>query len=190
IDYADQIYALKAVHRFSPKVKSTFKFRIKNLERTYTNLFDSDPDSYPGFLGNYRRTGNDVTLKTDWRLNPTTSATLMYQFVQESIDTEAGSKTQNLEINRGSGSVAMNPTSNLFFVTTFMIENYELDTPASGAAGNRFGFGPRPFDFVGNSFSLLLDGTYVFSDKNSCSFAYQHTESLGKGDGNNTNDSA
>jgi hypothetical protein len=37
---------------------------------------------------------------------------------------------------------------------------------------------------------FLLDGTYLFNDKDSCTFAYQHTESLGKGDENNINDSA
>jgi hypothetical protein len=190
VDFTDQVYSVKAVHRFNSKLKSTFKFRIKDLERSYTNLFDSDSASYPGFLGNYRRKGNDVTLKTDWRLNGTTSATLMYQFVQESIDTELGGKTQNLEIHRGSGSLSMNPLSNLFLVTTFMLENYQRDTPASGNPGSKFAFGPRPFDFVGDSFSILLDGTYILNDKDSCTFAYQHTESLGKGDGNNTNDSA
>ena len=189
VDFTDQVYSFKAVHRFNSKAKSTFKFRIKDLERSYTNLFDSDPLSYPGFLGNYRITGDDVMLKTDWRLNATTSATLMYQFIQESIDTELGSKTQNMEIHRGSGSLSMSPFSNLFLVTTFMFENYELDTPGNGATGNRFASGSGAYDFVGNSYSILLDGTYVFNEKISCNFGFQHTEALGKGDGNNTNDS-
>ena len=189
VDFTDQVYSIKAVHRFNSKVKSTFKFRTKDLERSYTNLFDSDPLSYPGFLGSYRITGDDVSLKTDWRVNGTTSAALMYQFVQESIKTELGSKTQNMEIHRGAGSLSMSPFSNLFFVTTFMIENYKIDTPANGDPTNRIAAGSNPFDFVGNSYSILFDGTYVFNEKTSCNFGIQHTEALGEGDGNNTNDS-
>ena len=145
--------------------------------------------NYPGFLGDYRITGNDVTAKTDWRINSTTNTTLMYQFIQESIKTDAGNKTQNWETHRGSGSISMNPSTNLFLVGTFMLENYNLDTPASGASGNRIADGPRAFDYIGNSYSLMLDGTYVYDAKTSCTFGFQHTESLGEGDGNNTNDS-
>jgi hypothetical protein len=190
IDFTDQIYSVKAVHRFDSKVKSTFKFRIKDLERTYTNLFDSDPSGYPGFLGNYRIRGNDVSLKTDWRFNSSSSATLMYQFIQESINTELGGKTQNMEIHRGSGSFSASPCSNVFLVTTFMLENYRLDTPGNGDAASRFGIGSGAYDFTGNSYSILLDGTYVYSDKTSYTFGYHHSEALGSGDGSGANDSA
>jgi hypothetical protein len=71
-----------------------------------------------------------------------------------------------------------------------MLENYQLDTPAKGTVNNMFTPSPNAFNFVGNSFSIMLDGTYVFTPKTSCTFGIQHTESLGKGDGDNTNDSA
>jgi hypothetical protein len=178
IDFTDQVYTFKAVHRFNRAVKSTIKFRFKDLERSYTNLFDSTPNGYPGWLGSYRRRGNDFTLKTDVRINSKTSTTLLYQVVQESIDFELGGKTQNLEIHRGAGSLSFSPTQNLFLVGTFMLENYKLNTPASGNTGN-MAPGPRPYDFRGNSYSLLLDGTYAFNERTSATLGFRHTEALG-----------
>lgn len=190
IDHIDQIYTFKGVHRFSRDVKSTFEFRIKDLERSYTERFDNASIFYPGYLGSYRRRGNDTTFKTDWRLNSTMSTTLMYQFVQESIDTELGGKTSNLEIHRGMGSLSFSPKENLFLVGSFMLENYNLDTPAIGGGGNNIALGSKSFDYVGNSYSVLLDGTYAFNENTSCTLGFQHTEAMGEGDGDNENDSA
>jgi hypothetical protein len=178
IDYTDQVYTFKAVHRFNRDVKSTFKFGIKDLERSYTNRLD-DTVGYPGFIQNYRITGDDVMLKTDWRINRNANATLKYHFLQEDIDTGIGGETQSRDIHRGAGSISLSPSSNLFLVTTFMLENYVLKTPASGDATNMFAPGTTPYDFRGNYFSILLDGTYAFNSKTSCTFGYQHTEALG-----------
>jgi hypothetical protein len=179
IAFMDQIYTLKAVHRFSQAVKSTVRFRIKDLGRSYTDLYRANPNpaDYPGWFGNYAKRGNDVTVKTDWRMNRTTTSTLMYQFVQESIYSEMGGKTQNWEIHRGAASCLFAPTSNLFLVGTFTLENYRLDTPWVGAGSQAPG--PRPYDFVGNSYSLMLNGTYVFNEKTSLTLGLQHTEALG-----------
>ena len=174
IDFTDQVYTFKAVHRFNRAVKSTVKFRIKDLERSYTTLFDPHSD-YPGYLGSYRRTGRDLTVKTDFRINSKTSSTLMYQFVQESMDFELGGKTSNMEIHRGMGSLSFSPMQNLFLVGTFMLENYKLDTPVT----NDHEAGSRWFDFRGNSYSLLLDGTYAFNSKTSATLGFQHTEAMG-----------
>jgi hypothetical protein len=178
-DFLDQIYTLKAVHRHNRAVKSTIKLRIKDLERSLTNLYraNANPDDYPGWLGNYRRRGNELTLKTDIRLNSKTSTTLMYQFVQESMDYELGGKTSNQEIHRGSGSLSCNPAQNLFLVGTFMLENYDLDTAAVGTVSQALG--SRPYDFRGNSYSLMLDGTYAFNEKTSCILGFRHTEAMG-----------
>ncbi|MHC4571855.1 MAG: TonB-dependent receptor [Planctomycetota bacterium] len=181
IDYTDQVYTLKAVHRHNRAVKSTVKFRIKDLERSYTNRFDDDIDSPPGWWGSYRRKGNDITLKTDWRLNSKTTTTLLYQFLQESIDFDLGGKTQNLEIHRGAGSLSFSPAENLFLVGSFMLENFTLDTPIN-ATGSNHAPGPRPYDFSGNSYSLLLDGTYAFNDKTSATLGFRHTEAMGSED--------
>ncbi len=178
IDFTDQIYTFKAVHRHNRAVKSTLKFRLKDLERSYTELFD-ESTYYPGYLGSYRRTGEDLTLKTDFRINNKTSTTLMYQFVQESINFALGGKTSNLEIHRGAGSLSFSPTSNLFLVGTFMLENYELDTPLNAPSGSAIAAGTTPYDFRGNSYSLLLDGTYAFNEKTSCTLGFRHTEALG-----------
>ncbi len=135
------------------------------------------PTRYPGLLGHYRRAGRDLTAKTDFRLNSKTSTTLMYQFVQESIDFELGGKTSNQEIHRDLGSLSFNPTQNLFLVGTFMLENYDLDTAAVGTGSQALG--SRPYDFRGNSYSLLLDGTYAFNEKTSCTLGFRHTEATG-----------
>jgi len=179
-DFTDQVYTFKAVHRFNRAVKSTIKLRIKDLERSMTNLYRTSSD-YPGWLGSYRRTGKDLTLKTDFRLNNKTSTTLMYQFVQESMDFELGGKTSNMEIHRGLGSLSFTPMQNLFLVGTFMLENYKLDTPAF--TGNHpSGLGSRPFDFRGNSYTLMLDSTYAFNSKTSATLGFRHTEAMGAGD--------
>jgi hypothetical protein len=178
IDFLDQVYTFKAVHRHNRAVKSTAKFRIKDLERSYTTLLDDEVDSPPGWWGNYRTKGYDTTFKTDFRINSKTSTTLRYQFIQESIDFERGGKTSNQEIHRGAGSVSFSPASNLFLVGTFMLENYKLDTPINATAANHAP-GPRPYDFRGNSYSLLLDGTYAFNEETSCTLGFQHTEALG-----------
>ena len=175
-DFTDQVYTWKAVHRFNRAVKSTVKFRIKDLERSMTNLWRTSSD-YPGWLGSYRRTGRDLTLKTDLRLNSKTNTTLMYQFVQESMDFELGGKTSNMEIHRGSGSLSFIPMQNLFLVGTFMLENYDLDTAAFGTGSQALG--PRPYDFSGNSYTLMLDGTYAFNPKTSATLGFRHTEAMG-----------
>lgn len=179
IDHTDQIYTLKTVHRFSRDVKSTVKFRYKDLERSYTNVFDNDPIFFPGYMGSYRRTGNDFYADVDFRINDKTSSTLLYEFIQESINTHIGGKTQNLEIHRGAGSLSFTPMQNLFLVATFMLENYNLDTPVNAAPGTSIAPGTQPFDFVGNSYSLLLDSTYAFNEKTSSTVGFQHTEALG-----------
>jgi len=171
----DQVYTFKAVHRFNRAVKSTVKFRIKDLERSYTQLYEPKPGDYPGWLGDNRRTGQDLTLKTDFRINSKTNSTLMYQFVQESIDFERGGKTSNMEIHRGLGSLSFSPKDNLFLVGTFMLENYDIDTPAATNSS----LGARSYDFRGNSYSLLLDGTYAFNSKTSATLGLRHTEAMG-----------
>ena len=174
IDFLDQVYTFKAVHRFNRAVKSTVKFRIKDLERSYTE-FVSAPGGYPGWLGDYRRAGEDITVKTDFRINRKTSSTLMYQYVHEDIDFELGGKTSNQQIHRGLGSLSFSPSGNLFLVGTFMLENYDIYTPAIDPS-------PGLLDFRGNSFSLLLDGTYAFNSKTSCTLGVRHTEALGTTD--------
>jgi hypothetical protein len=57
-----------------------------------------------------------------------------------------------------------------------MLENYDIDTPGIKESTN---YGVRPSDFRGNSYSLLLDGTYAFNEKTSLNFGLQHTEALG-----------
>ena len=179
VDHTDQNYEIKAVHRFNRSAKTTFAYRHNDRLRSYRNIVDDDHDEYPGFLGTYRIKGDEVLARADWRVNNRTDATLMFEFIQESIDTHVGGKTQNLEIYRGSGSISTAAASNLFVVGTFMLENYSLDTPAVGDStfGN-IAAGSRPFDFGGNSFSILLDGQYAFNSKTSCVFGYRHTEGL------------
>ena len=178
IDFTDQVYTFKVVHRFNRAVKSTYKFRFKDLERSYTYLLDDDVSDPPGWWGSYRIRGNDLTLKTDFRINSKASATLQYQFLQESIDFELAGKTSNQEIHRGAGSLSFSPAQNLFLVGTFMLENYKLDTPINATASDHAP-GPRPYDFRGNSYSLLLDGTYAFNEKTSATLGFRHTEALG-----------
>jgi hypothetical protein len=177
-DFLDQVYTFKAVHRFNRAVKSTVKFRIKDIERSMTNLYraETSPTSFPGIMGSYRRTGQDLTVKTDFRINSKTSSTLMYQYVHEAIDFELGGKTSNQEIHRGLGSLSFSPRENLFLVGTFMLENYDIDTPGTVASTS---YGVRPSDFRGNSYSLLLDGTYAFNEKTSLTLGFRHTEALG-----------
>jgi len=127
-------------------------------------------------MGDYRRTGQDLTVKTDFRINSKTSSILMYQYVHEAIDFELGGKTSNQEIHRGLGSLSFSPKENLFLVGTFMLENYDIDTPGTVASTN---YGVRPSDFRGNSYTLMLDGTYAFNSKTSCTLGFQHTEALG-----------
>ena len=181
IDFLDQIYTFKVVHRFNRALKSTVKFRIKDLERSHTELFNEEPDGYPGLLGSYRRTGQDLTVKTDIRFNSKTSGTLMYQFVHEAIDFSLGGKTSNQEIHRGLGSLSFSPKDNLFLVGTFMLENYDLDTPAI-RNDDYADYGPLPSDFRGNSYSLMLDSTYAFNSKTSATLGLRHTEALGTAD--------
>ena len=180
-DFMDQVYTFKTVHRFNRALKSTVKFRIKDIERSMTNLYraEASPTSFPGILGNFRRTGQDLTAKTDFRINSKTSSILMYQYVHEAIDFELGGKTSNQEIHRGMGSLSFIPRENLFLVGTFMLENYDIDTPGTVESTN---YGVRPSDFRGNSYSLLLDGTYAFNAKTSATLGFQHTEALGSQD--------
>jgi len=177
IDITNQRYTIKAVHRFSRRAKSTVRFTISDNERSYTDLLDESA-FYPGYLDSYRITSREFHVSGDWRLDNNTGLTLLYEFLQEGIDTSLGGKTQNMEIHRGAGSLSCSPAQNLFVVGTFMLENYDLDTPAIGVAANH-AQGARPFDFRGSSYSLLLDGTYVFNDRTSCTFGFQHTEALG-----------
>ena len=176
-DFLDQIYTLKAVHRCSEDVKSTVSFRIKDLSRNMTNIFDVNPDEPPGLLGDYHIRGNDTLAKIDFRLNSKTSTTLLYQFVQENIDFERGGRTSDQETHRGSGSISFNPAQNLFLVGTFMLENTRINTAAVGTVAP--GIGTKLFDFRGNSYSLMLDGTYAFNEKTSSTLGFRHTEGLG-----------
>ncbi|MHC4159489.1 MAG: TonB-dependent receptor, partial [Planctomycetota bacterium] len=177
-DFLDQVYTFKAVHRHNRALKSTVRFRIKDLERSMTNLYraETDPTRFPGILGSYRRRGEDLTVKTDFRFNSKTSSTLMYQYIHEGIDFELGGKTSNQEIHRGLGSLSFSPRENLFLVGTFMLENYDIDTPATVASTS---YGVIPSDFRGNSYSLLLDGTYAFNERTSATLGFRHTEALG-----------
>jgi hypothetical protein len=180
IDMTDQIYTFKAVRRLNRVLKSTLKVRLKDLERSTTDQLD-DSSFYPGYLDSYRRTGQEVSLATDYVLPNHATARLMYQYIHEDIDTSLGGKTQNLEIHRGSGSLAFSPMAKLFLVGMFMLDNYTMDTPAAGVAASH-AQGSRPFDFRGTSYSLLLDGTYYFNDKTSSTFGFQHTEAIGTSD--------
>lgn len=176
-DFFDQIYTFKAVRRLNRSVKSTVKFRIKDLERSLTNLSrgNANLNDYPGWLGNWRRVGQDLTVKTDLRINSKTSSTLMYQYVHETIDFTLGGKTTDQEIHRGLGSLSLNPRNNMFLVGSFMLANYTLNTPTNEPST----FGSRPFDFRGNSYSLLLDGIIAFNNKTSCTLDLRHTEAMG-----------
>ena len=181
VDFLDQIYTLKAVHRFNPIIKTTVAYKYKNLGRSQTNLFDLNPDEYPGWLGDYRRTGSDILAKTDFRINSKTSTTLLYQFVQESIDFELAGQTQNQEVHRGAGNISFNPAQNLFLVGTFMLENSRINTPVSGEPNQNISthLSSRPWDFRGNSYSLMMDSIYAFNEKTSLTTRFRHTEALG-----------
>ncbi len=182
-DFLDQIYTFKVVHRFTPDIKSTIAYKYKNLERSITTLFRANPilGDYPGWLGSYRRAGSDILAKTDLRINNKTSTTLLYQFVQESIDFELGGQTQNLEIHRGAGNISFNPAQNLFLVGTFMLENCRINTPVPGVPSENVSspLRSRPWDFRGNSYSLMMDSTYAFNEKTSLTTRFRHTEALG-----------
>ena len=177
IDMTDQIYTFKAVRRFNRTFKSTFKLRLKDLERTTTDLLD-DSAFYPGYLDNMRTTGREVTYATDYFLPNNATARVMYQFIQERIGTALGHTTQSLEIHRGAGSLSFSPMKKLFLVGMCMLDNYRLNTPAAGVA-TAHAQGTSPFDFKGTSYSVLLDGTYHFNDKTSSTFGFQHSEALG-----------
>jgi len=177
IDRTDQIYTFKAVRRLNRAIKTTLKVRLKDLERSTTDRLD-DSAFYPGYLDNTRTTGHEVSFATDYFMPNNATARLMYQFIHEGIDTSLGGKTQSLEIHRGAGSLSFSPMKKLFLVGMFMLDNYTLNTPASGVAAAH-AQGTRPFDFRGTSYSLLLDGTYAFNDKTSSTFSVQHTEALG-----------
>jgi hypothetical protein len=189
IDHQDQMYSIKSVHRFNNSIKSTVRFRIKDNDRNYSNRFRADADPgfdpavwHPGHIGDYRIKGNDLTWSTDIKMNSQLNSTLMYQFMQESIDTSIGGKTQNFEAHRGSASMAYTATSNLFFVTTAMLENYTLDTPAQGSGTNSISGKSSTFDYSGNSYSLLFDAAYAFNEKTDCVLGFQHTEAMGTTD--------
>ena len=178
-NFAEQVYTVKAVHRFCRAVKSTVKFRIQDFEQSIDNRFrgNVNPNDYPGWLGSYRRTGHDLTVKTDFRINSKTSATLTYQYIQESLNFNLGGETSDREIHRGMGNISCIPMENLFLVGTFMLESYDLDSAAVGTGIQAPG--SRPYDFKGHSYSVLLDGTYSFNEKTSCTLGFQHTEALG-----------
>lgn len=182
-DFLDQIYTFKAVHRFNHAVKTTVAYKYKNLKRSMTNLFRANMtlDDYPGWLGDYRRSGSDVLTKIDFRINNRTSTTLLYQYIQESFDFELGGRTQDMEIHRGAGNISINPTNNLFLVGTFMIENLRINTPVPGTPTENVStsLGSKPWDFRGNSYSLMLDSTYAFNEKTSGTLGFRHTEALG-----------
>ena len=182
-DFLDQIYTFKAVHRFNPAIKSTIAYKYKNLERSITTLFRANPilGDYPGWLGSYRREGSDILAKTDFRINSKTSTTLLYQYVQETFDFDLGGQTQLQEIHRGAGSVSVNPTNNLFLVGTFMLENLRINTPVPGTPTQNVSSPPgsNPWDFRGNSYSLMLDSIYAFNEKTSCTLGFRHTEAMG-----------
>lgn len=177
IDMTDQIYTFKAVRRFNRSFKSTVKVRLKDLERSTTDLLD-DSAFYPGYLDSYRTTGQDLSVATDYFLPNNATARVMYQYIQERIGTSLGNTTQNLDIHRGAASLAFSPMKKLFVMGMGMLDHYTLNTPAVGVASNH-AQGPRPYDFRGTSYSLLLDGTYSFNDKVSSVFGIQHTEALG-----------
>lgn len=177
ITISDQVYTFKAVRRFKRSIKTTAKLRIKDLERNYTELRDDTP-FYPGYLDDYRLSGTDLSLGLDCRLGNSATATLQYLLMQEDIHTALAGETQQRDIHQGAGSLSFSPTQNMFLVGTFMLEHYRLDTPARGAAANH-AQGTRPFDFEGDAYSLLLDGTYHFNEKTACTFGLQHTEALG-----------
>ena len=179
VTFTDQEYKFTGIHRFNRKVKTTFAYGYSNKYRDYNVLINETPGGYPGWIDNYRRKEHDISLKTDWRINRTTTATVNFQYLQEGITTKLGNKTQNREVYRGSGSLSSSPIQNLFLVGTFMLENYQLNTPAVGDStfGNIAG-GATPYDFRGNYFSILLDGTYALNEKTSCTFGYRHTEGL------------
>ncbi len=180
IDMTDQIYSFKAVRRLNRALKSTLKVRLKDLERSTTDHVDESA-FYPGYLDSTRTTGEEVSFATDYFMANNATARVMYQFIHESIDTSLAGKAQNLEIHRGAGSLSFSPIRKLFVVGMFMLDNYRLDTPAIGTAGNH-AQGASPFDFKGTSYSFLLDGTYTFTQKTSCTFGIQHTEAIGSTD--------
>lgn len=180
IDMTDQIYTFKAVRRLSRALKSTFKIRLKDLERSTTDQLD-DSAFYPGYLDSYRTTGREVSFATDYFLPNSATARLMYQFIHEGLDTSLGGTTQNIEIHRGAGSLSFSPTKKLFLVSMFMLDNYTLNTPATGVSASH-AQGTTPFDFRGTSYSLLLDGTYYFNNRTSSTFGFQHTEAIGTSD--------
>ncbi|MCF7972826.1 MAG: hypothetical protein K9N55_03315, partial [Phycisphaerae bacterium] len=177
IDQTDQTYTFKAVRRLNRSLKSTLKVSLKDLERSATDRLDDSP-FYPGYLDNLRRTGQEISFATDYFLPNHATLSVLYQFIHEAIDTSLGGTTQNLEIHRGAGSLSFSPMKKLFLVGMFMLDNYTLDTPATGVAASH-AQGSTPFDFRGTSYSLLLDGTYYFNDRTSSTFGFQHSEALG-----------
>ena len=165
------------MRRSNRSVKSTVKLRIKDLARNYTDLRDDTP-FYPGYLDDYRVSGTDLSLGLDCRLGDSATATLQYQVMQENIHTSLGGETQQRDIHQGAGSLSLSPLQNMFLVGTVMLERYRLDTPARGVATSHAP-GASPFDFEGDSYSVLLDGTYLINEKTTCTLGLQHTEAMG-----------
>lgn len=174
---SDQIYTFKAVRRQNRALKTTVKLRFKDLDRSYTDLQD-DSAFYPGYIDDYRLRSTDLSLGLDCHLGGSATAALRYQVMQEHIDTELAGRTQERGIHQGAGSLSFSPRQNMFLVGTVMVERYRMDSPARGVAAN-YAQGPNPFDFEGDSYSLLLDGTYQINEKTACTFGLQHTEALG-----------
>lgn len=179
IRYVDQVYTAKVARRFTRAVKGTARVRIKDLDRRYHEDVDNDPLYYPGELGGYQIKAQEGSLGVDLFINSKTSATFRYELINETIDTEQSGETADLEIHRGAGSLVVCPVDGLSLVGTVMLENLTLESPGAGDGTNNIAAGSRPFDFVGDSYSILLNANWTFNEKTSSTFGLRHTEALG-----------
>ena len=192
IDHFDQKYELKAVFRQNNASRTTIALKYKDLDREYDEVFDNDPLYYPGHIGDYKIKGTEFLIKNAQRLESGLRTNVTYKYIDEKIDTDIGGQTQELKIHRLSGSASGAVNEVLFLTGTVMYDDYGLNTPAVGIGGaikNASNI-PSRYDYTGDSYSILANGSYLFGyeKQNTCLFGYQHTEAMGAG--NSPNDSS
>ncbi|MFT5319827.1 MAG: hypothetical protein ACI8RA_003110 [Chlamydiales bacterium] len=173
-----QIYSLKAVHKLRLPIKLTLKGRYKSLQRDYDERTDTSTSDYPGYLGTFRRSGIDVSWKTDAVITPRLFSTRLYQWKDENIKTDLGGTVGEVHAHRAFLAMSYTATDHLFLTGTGMYEYDKLATPVNSSFAS-WPQGQRPFNYRGDSYTFLLDGTYTFNPKDIVYVALRHTEAMG-----------
>lgn len=173
-----QIYSIKAVHKLSLPVKLTMKGRYKKLKRDYDERTDSTASDYPGVFGTFSRSGVDVSWKADAALNSRMFSTLLYQWKDENIKTDLGGTVGKVHTHRAFLSLSYTATDHLFLTGTGMYEYDKLATPVDSTFAS-WAPGQRPYNFRGDSYTVLLNGTYTFDPDNIAYLSLRHTEAMG-----------